>query len=82
VDDGYQREHHRPHPLFEAPAAALHVLATFLDHSRQQACALRDVEALERLEMVEDALVERVHALAAVHPEDAIRQLGVELVPR
>jgi hypothetical protein len=37
---------------------------------------------LERLEMVEDALVERVHAMAAVHPEDVIQQLGVELVPR
>jgi hypothetical protein len=58
------------------------MLAGALSASREQAAAQKDAVAVECLDEVEQAVVERVHALASVHSDPAVRALAVEMVPR
>jgi len=81
LDGNYSSSVGRPHPLFEAPAAGLFMLASCLEASKEEAALHGDASGVARLIEVEEKVMDRVHALAEVHPDPEVSALAVEMIP-
>lgn len=82
LEDQFSRHSGRPHPLFDAPAAGLYMLASCLEASKEQAALQGDSLGVTTLIEVEEKVMDRVHALAEVHPDPEVSVLAVEMIPR
>lgn len=82
LDEEYWQREGRPLPLFAQPAAGLYMLAAVIRASRHQAAEQHDPQAITLLDEIEETTIDRVHALASVHPDPDVSALAVEIIPR
>ena len=58
------------------------MLASCLEASKEEAALHADAGGVTRLIEVEEKVIDRVQALAEVHPDPEVSALAVEMVPR